>query len=348
MRVQTDGLNVNLQYHRVDADPFRVYGLLFEKDQFCRMPEERAKAVSKGVYDLHRNTSGGRVRFVTDSARIGIRAKLCNIAKMSHFSLTGSAGFDLYTGAGTGQVYCGTFRSSFHTTEKLEGVLEFTEKKERIVTINFPLYSDVSSLEIGLDPGAEIKAAPDYRYEKPIVYYGSSITQGGCASRPGNSYQNIISRHLDVNYVNLGFSDSGRAETAMAEYLSGLKMRAFICDYDHNAPDVLYLEKTHFPLYRTIREKQEELPIVFVTAPEILQNPEVRRTPDGYEERREVIRRTFQRAQSLGDRNVYFIDGAELFEGEDYDACTVDGRHPNDLGFYRMARRIEKEIVRFL
>ena len=125
----------------------------------------------------------------------------------------------------------------------------------------------------------------------------------------------------------------------MVQYLADLKMSIFVCDYDHNAPDAEYLKKTHMPLYRAVRAKQPELPIIFVSSPDILQSPEC------FIPRREVIRETYQTALEEGDKNVYFIDGAELFAGEDWDSCTVDGCHPNDLGFYRMARRIEKEIV---
>ena len=199
-----------------------------------------------------------------------------------------------------------------------------------------------SDSDIYLEKDAVILEATPYSHNVPIVYYGSSITQGGCASRPGNSYQAIISRRLDADYINLGFSGSGKAEEAMVQYLAELEMSVFVCDYDHNTPDVEYLKKTHLPLYRTVRTKQPNLPIILISAPNILMNPE------GFLTRREVIRETYQIALDEGDKNVYFIDGAELFAGEDWDSCTVDGCHPNDLGFYRMAMRIEKELVRCL
>lgn len=209
-------------------------------------------------------------------------------------------------------------------------------------TINFPLYDGVKELYIALKKGAVILEPTPYSHSVPVVYYGSSITQGGCASRPGNSYEAIISRRLDVDYRNLGFSGSGKAEDLMAQYLADLEMSIFVCDYDYNAPDVEYLEKTHLPLYRAVRSKQPNVPIIFVSAPDILMDPET------FVPRREVIRRTYTIALEEGDRNVYFIDGAELFDGDDWDSCTVDGCHPNDLGFYRMAMRIEREIVQLL
>lgn len=146
------------------------------------------------------------------------------------------------------------------------------------------------------------------------------------------------SRRLDTDYINLGFAGNCKAEAMMIQYLANLKMSVFVCDYDHNTPDAEYLQKTHLPLYRSIRAKQPNLPIVFLSAPTIIANMEE------YAARREIIRESYREALNEGDENVYFIDGAELFAGEDWDSCTIDGVHPNDLGFYRMAMRIEKEL----
>ena len=126
----------------------------------------------------------------------------------------------------------------------------------------------------------------------------------------------------------------------MADYLAGLKMSALVCDYDCNAPSREYLQATHLPLYRAIRKAQPETPVLFLSSPLIL------RKLEEFSPRREVIKATYETALAEGDKNVFFIDGAELFAGDDWDSCTVDGAHPNDLGFYRMALRIERELRR--
>ena len=143
----------------------------------------------------------------------------------------------------------------------------------------------------------------------------------------------------NAQYVNLGFSGSALAEDAIAQYLAGLDMSVFVCDYDHNVPDAAYLRQTHFRLYETIRKAQPELPIIFLSAPCILLKK------DPFTERRKIIYDTYQAALNKGDKNVYFIGGEELFAGDGWDSCTVDGTHPNDLGFYRMAMRIEKTLI---
>lgn len=297
------------------------------------MPEAVAKTVSPGVYALHTNTAGGRVRFATNSPRIHIRAKLDNPGKMPHFALTGSCGFDLYTG----RRYAGTFVPPFDVKKKFESTLTVPEDLNdgtmRTYTLHFPLYSDVISLHIGIDKDAALCAPEAYRFEKPVVYYGSSITQGGCASRPGNAYENIVSAVLDCDHINLGFSGNAKGEDTMVAYLANLDMRVFVCDYDHNAPTVQHLLETHEKLFHAVRGKHPDLPVVFMTRPQFYLTRDE-------QERLAVVRRTYENALAAGDRNVYFLPGPGLLEESVRDTALVDNCHPNDSGFVSMANAV--------
>ena len=170
------------------------------------------------------------------------------------------------------------------------------------------------------------------RFDKPIVFYGSSITQGGVASRPGNAYTAIASRRLCCDHINLGFSGSAKGESEIAEYIAGLDMKAFVYDYDHNAPNSEHLRLTHEKLYRRIRESHSDIPYIMISKPTGYEHDRVRRA---------IIMDTYRNAVNDGDENVYFLDGATLFVGDEREACTVDGCHPNDLGFYRFAKALE-------
>ncbi len=323
--------------------PFALHGVFYDEKEarYRRVPSDVAEATSTGVVGLSRQTAGGRVRFRTDSPYIAIRAVMDNTSLMSHMPLTGQSGFDIYRVLDDGK---DTYYRSFVPPRGVsEGYSSghFTDGVYRDYTINFPLYDRVKELYIALKRTAHVSAPTPYKYEKPVVYYGSSITQGGCASRPGNAYQAIISREFSCDHINLGFSGSAKGEASMAEFIAGLPMSVFVLDYDHNAPTLEHLENTFYPFYRIVREKNPALPIVFVSASDILRDT----TGKGrYTLSRDLIRREYERARAEGDENVYFIDGAELFAGEEWDACTVDGTHPNDLGFYRMAKRIGKEV----
>lgn len=324
-------------YFSCTEKPFRLYGISAVKNGFERMPGDIAQKVNDGVKRLNTNTAGGRVRFMTDSEYISIRAKMTSIGKMPHFALTGSAGFDLYSDNN----YIGTFVPPFNISDGYESKLMTGISGMHLITLDFPLYSSVSSLDIGLCAGAQLSAPADYRITRPVVYYGSSITQGGCASRPGNSYESIISRELDCDYINLGFSGSAHGEKAMAEYIAGLDMSAFVLDYDHNSPGVQHLESTHYPMYQTVRRQNPDVPVIMLSRPQSRLNDEEKR-------RRDVILKTYLKARGDGDSNVYFIDGGEILNIFGGDSGTVDNCHPNDLGFMCMAKAIGAVLKKVL
>ncbi len=331
-----------LQFFDIREEPFRVYGLYDCKNQsaFVRMPQNVAKAVSSGVESLSRNTAGGRVRFRTDSDVVVLHAVMPYVCRFSHMPMTGSAGFDLYVDDPVSGVsrYWRTFTPPRDMIDGYESEIRFFSKKMRYITIHFPLYSDVKDVLIGIDRTAELGKGLSYQNDDPIVCYGSSITQGGCASRPGNCYQNILSRRMHLDFLNLGFSGSGKAEDSMIDYLAGLRMSAFICDYDHNAPNAEHLKKTHYKLYEAIRQSHPTVPYL------ILSKYDFDARYEESIERRDVIFETYRRARDAGDKNVYYIDGSSVFRGPYEEMCTVDGTHPNDLGFALLSNAIEAEL----
>ncbi len=322
-----------LVFYRIPQRPFRLYGLEHDGRIFRRMPGTVAQQVSEKLFRVHTHTAGGRLRFVTDSTRIAIRV-CCEAVRMPHFPLTATGGFDLYCG----QQHCGTFIPPGEFRQTYESLVYLEPDGERLLTLHFPLYAQVFSLEIGLEAGAVLKEAPNYRIEKPVVYYGSSITQGAAASRPGMNYENLLSRRLDCDHINLGFSGSARGEQAMAAYISGLEMSAFVLDYDHNSP-IAELQQNHRRFYETIRLAQPELPILILPRPRFYQNYETL-------VRQKVILETYEAARKRGEP-VFFISGPELMEQAGYDG-TVDQIHPNDLGYASMAAGIERVLQRIL
>ncbi len=334
----------DVRYYDVREDPFEVYGLYNYRTEpdFKRMPDEVAQSISEGVAVLYKSTAGGRVRFSSDSLYVGIRAVMPYISHSSHFALSGSAGFDLFVDdpeTGISRFHR-PFRPDIDVKGGYESIIKFKTRKLRHFTIHFPSYSHVQTLWIALQEDATVGKGMAYKNTLPIIYYGSSITQGGCATRPGNTYQNIISRRFNMDYVNLGFSGNGKAEDAMIDYLASLPMSAFVSDYDHNAPHANYLRQTHCKLYQAIRATHPDIPYVMLSRADF---------DCEYESniiRRDVIMDTYRYARAQGDQNVYYIDGAGVFRGPYTDMCTVDGCHPTDLGFALMADAIGDELRR--
>ena len=321
------------KFYNIENEPFKIYGVYKAEgeEHFRRIPADVAEATSRGVFGLARHCAGGRVRFKTDSVKIAVRAKMINVGQMSHATPLMQYGFDLYQDAQSSK-YIGSFKPVINASREYESVINVPAGVKEL-TLNFPLYGCVGSLEIGVTEDASISAHTPYKYENPIVYYGSSITQGGCTTRPGKSYQSIISRRLDYNYVNLGFSGNAKAEDVICEYMSKLTMSAFVCDYDHNAPNPEHLQNTHFKLYQTVRAAYPTIPYIMVS------RPDFKYTQDDFE-RRAIIMESYIKARRSGDKNVYFVDGSEFFAGKGFLEMTVDGVHPTDDGFAEMAKSI--------
>ncbi len=332
----------DLVLYDVRETPFQLYGLYDPVNEpvFKRIPTDVAEKTSNGVTMLHTNTAGGRVRFSTDSPYVVIKAVLPNVSASIKMPTTASCGFDLYADApdGSDSFYVGTFvppadpQGGYTAKLALDGVPGM-----RAFTINFPLYTNVSALYVGVAKDSRLEAGVPYRSKSPIVFYGSSITQGACASRPGTAYTAQVARRFGMDHRNLGFSGSGKAEDAILDYMAGLDMAVFVSDYDHNAPDPAYLAQTHAKLYHAIREKHPNIPYIMLSRPDFYAYQKPLAGTKHSKERRAVVMNTFMEALAKGDENVYFIDGERLLPN---DGCTVDALHPNDLGFYFMAEAV--------
>lgn len=341
-KLETELPETDIVWFDGNDDIFVKYGVANTDKDYLRMPSTVAKSVNEGVAALCNNTSGVRIRLCTDSPYIAIKSVFPYLCRFPHMPLTGTSGFDLYKEVAGRQFFVGAYRPSFEKEKGFEGIVYTNNTSGKAVNyiLNFPPYNAVSKLYIGLKKESITETPDKYINKKPVMFYGSSITQGGCASRPGNIYQNILSRELNMDYFCMGFSGSAKGEKEIADYMAGLEMCAFVSDYDYNAPSVEHLERTHFALYEAIRNKNPELPYIMITLPSKGINEAV--------SRRKIIMESYIKALDRGDKNVYFIDGGSLFAGDEYDNCTVDGCHPNDLGFYRMARGIMpilKEIL---
>ncbi len=339
-KVETNIRKDDLKFYDVKQAPFGLHGVFYENGMFRRTPEQVARSISQGLIFTHSNTAGGRVRFRTDSPYVAIHAEMPAIAKMPQVTMTGSAGFDLYVKEAGEQKYVETFMPPFDIENGYESVIDFGSAEMREITIYLPIYSNITCLLVGLAEKASLCPPISYKTQIPVVYYGSSITQGGCASRPGNAYESIISRKLDCDFINLGFAGSAMGEAEIADYIKSLRMSAFVFDYDHNSPSVEHLAATHQRMFRQIRSENPNLPILILSRPKYsLTGEELRR--------RAVIEKTYTDAKASGDEHVYFVDGPELMSLAGNDG-TVDNCHPNDLGFASMALAVAKVLEQLL
>jgi len=306
---------------------------------YWRLPDEESAQVSDYIRERSKTACGGRVRFRTDSKNVTIKMGLKSLGVDPCMAVCASAGADVLVGTGIHSKYIGQInpRNYENFTPELSFRLDGSMQQ---VTVNLPRNEPITGVWITIDDDASILAPLPHSRPGKLCFYGSSITEGGCCSRPGNAYTAVVARWLDMDYVNWGFSGNARGEDEMADIICRRDFAAFIYDYDHNAPDAAHLEKTHERFFRRIRSAHPDMPVIIMTKPDFDPDPEVNAA------RREIIRRTYTKAVAAGDKHVYFLDGEQFFGLLGRDMCTVDGCHPNDLGFFRMAEQVYATLIK--
>lgn len=320
----------------VPSEYVNLFGVSYDKEfGFHRMPIDISSKVSPNVNYLQFHTAGGRIAFSTDSKIITIHVKYPALEKMYHMALTGQAGFALCEVVNGQEQHVHTYRMTFDDNNGfVDSSRAFKKSKMRDFVLHMPLYNKVSELKLEIEEGSSIKPFNPYKNIKPVLYYGSSITQGGCASRSDHSYQDFICKWNMIDYINLGFSGNCKGEKEMSKYISSIDCSVFVYDYDHNTPNPEHLKETHEPLFLEFRKSHPNTPVIFLSAPNFYVDPSI------YRVRRKIVKETYLNAIAAGDKNVYFIDGATIYPKKFRYECTVDESHPTELGFYFFAKKI--------
>jgi hypothetical protein len=337
-------------WHSPRKAPFQIAGLAWfaAEGLYRRMPAKPARPLPASVDSLANCTAGAQVRFRSDSKRVWVRVKLRAPHSMDHMPATGQCGFDCYVGPVGSMRYGGTARFK-HALDTYESALfSATGGGVRQYTLNFPLYQGVNDLEIGLDEGARVLPPAAWERGGRAVVYGTSITQGGCATRPGMAFLNILSRRINREFINLGFSGSGRGEPEVAEAIAQIeRVGLFVLDYEANCLSSERLRETMPEFIRILRAAHPRAPILVVSKIRYARELHDPAQLAGRLERRAFQKSLVARLRRAGDKRIFFQDGSG-FLGRDFDECAVDGAHPTDLGFLRMADGLEPAIRKCL
>lgn len=309
------------------------------KHRYDRLPAKAEGVVRAPVWTLAQDSAGMRYRFITDATFIRARwtVRKANRLALAHMPATGVSGVDLYVrDTDDAWHFLAVGRPEAAAAEQT--LIRGLASKSREYLLHLPLYNGVDSVEIGLPAGATFTAAPArYAGRKPIVFYGTSILQGGCASRPGMAYPSIISRTLDWPTVNLGFSGNGKTEPEMAGLLAELDPAAYVLDSLPNL-DLAQTKERVEPLIQTLRAKHPQTPIVLVENVTYSDSGFVESRRRKVTEVNAVLRKLYEKLRAAGDRHIHYVHTSHLLGGDGED--TVDGTHPTDLGFQRMAQGI--------
>jgi len=303
---------------------------------YDRLPAKAHEVVRPPVWSLSHHTAGMCLCFATDAPSVKVRWTVrSERLAMPHMPATGVSGIDLYTKASDGRW---VFRHNGRP-QAVSNEASFAVTPRAACMVYLPLYNGVKTLEIGIDKDATLStpSASVHRQDKPVVFYGTSITQGGCASRPGMAFTAIVQRQLDVPVINLGFSGNGKMEPEMAELLAELDPAVYVLDCIWNMSSEMVAERVG-PFVRRLRKAHPDTPILLA---EDCSVSDTTPTPKGT-----ILRRIYQDLTSDGIAHLHFLANQDML-GTDRDG-TVDGVHPNDLGMMRQAAVFGKSLAAIL
>ncbi len=307
---------------------------------FDRLPTKAEGVVRKPVWDLSRHSAGMVTRFITDAPAIHVKYTLLSERlAMPHMPATGVSGIDLYAQDNEGN---DRWAAVVFPREQVieEPIAKGLRPGKRIYTMYLPLYNGVESLEIGIEGDFTFEPiAP--RTVKPVVFYGTSIMHGACASRPGLAIPAILGRRLHRPTINLGFSGNGRMEAEVAVLLSELDPCVFAIDCLPNMNEETITERA-VPLVKKLRAHKPDTPILLVEDRAFTNTRFFPAREETHRTNRLALRSALRTLQDAGIDNLYYLQGDDLL-GSDGEAAT-DGSHPNDLGMIRYADAYEPAL----
>ena len=305
---------------------------------YDRLPAKAEGVVRDSVWNLSRHSAGMLTHFDTDATAINVRYSLLSKSlAMAHMPATGVSGIDLYAHDENGQPrWVSVFRPS-GGAEQSGPLVSGIDPGKRRFSAYLPLYNGVNKLEFGVKRGSYFEGVGP-RPDKPVVYYGTSITHGACASRPGMPHPAILERRLGKPAINLGFSGNGKMELEVGALLAEIDASVYVLDCLPNITADVVAANTG-PLVRLLRALRPDTPIVLVEDRTYASAWIKQSSRERHRSSRAALVRAYDALIEGGARDLYYVPGDDLL-GDD-DEATTDGSHPNDLGFMRQADAIE-------
>ncbi len=335
----------NFIYH--DARQYPLYGSVVPVEEgFTRFPKEMKEKVERELlYTLGTNTAGMAIRFSSDATDLSAKWVSTLELEMNHMTPVGIRGLDLYTLDENNEwTFVSSVRPTVNKKASKYTIVNGMERKMREYMLYMPLYDGIDSLYIGTDSLAVIQAPQVNlpKREKPIVVYGTSITQGACASRPGMAYTNILQREMNREFYNFGFSGNGQLDMPVAELLVKIDAGLYIFDCLPNNTATQLKERIE-PFYRYLRKHRPDVPILFIETPFFPIMRYNKGTADALFAKNEVLKEFYAKLKAEGAENIYYMESDEIFGGNT--EFTVDNYHFTDMGFRYFADKL-KPIIR--
>ena len=323
-----------------DAEVLNLYGKAVQEtaSRYSRLPASLSEVSRPGVWSLGQNSTGLYVRFRTDSPTLWVRWNSTNSFVMNHMTATGSRGVDLYVLNDGKWRFIAAGRPNTKAAVTEREIMSNMTSQMREYMLYLSLYDGIDELQIGSEEGHPVlkEEVPSPRTERPIVMYGTSITQGGCVSRPGMLYTSIMSRELNREFVNLGFSGNAFLDLEIAQLMASVKNPAvYVIAATENA-SVEQFEQRGETFFRILRDAHPNVPVVFVQA--VRYSYDILNQDDAaiMEAKMAACKKLYDSLLKAGEKNIYFTDPAATKSFADAES-SVDGCHLTDLGSMRFA-----------
>lgn len=341
-------VNASTKFYDATQFPLLGKGVGHTSKPYNRLPDSLENITRKPVWNLSLNSAGMAVRFASNSTEIKASWKSTQGNKMNHMTEAGTRGLDLYVLGDDGRwAFAGSGRPKVDSLKNTVSIIANMAPKEREYMLYLSLYDGVDSLYIGIDSAATISQPKVNlpKREKPIVFYGTSILQGGCASRPGMAHTNILERWLNRETINFGFSGNGQLDLEVAEVIKNIDAGMFILDFVPNA-SVQQMNEKMVRFYKIIRDAHPTTPMIFLEDPRFPSAKFDDKMRSEVAKKNATVGRIFNEMKAAGDKNIYFLRSDKMI-GTDNEA-TVDGIHFTDLGFMRYCDFILPTIKKHL
>jgi hypothetical protein len=327
-----------------DGQEFTIIGKFHAEKNYVRFPQEYRTKLREEVWGLGQHSAGISIRFCSNASEIIVRWTVKGDNSMDHMPSTGVKGIDLYAFIDNHWKYVNTGRVQGKNNEFI--LVKSAGNTYREYLLNLPLYDGIETLSIGINSNAQI-SLPKANYliaKKPVVYYGSSIAQGGCASRPGMAFTNILARAMNRSFINMGFSGNGTFDQSVGEAMCEIDASLYVIDCNPNTKTELIYERA-VELVNQLKKNRPEVPVLLVEG--FYYENGLGKPEDSVTEKKRIeLRRAFKVLQESGVQQIYYQKGDGMI-GYDHEG-TVDGVHPNDVGMLRFAEAIQPVIEKIL
>lgn len=337
-----------LVYH--DARLLPLYGTVVKADSlniWKRLPDSLDATIRPDLFDLGSNTAGMYLRFASNTTAISVRWKSLKKFNMNHMTPTGIRGLDLYVmQPDSSWTFMNSVRPRVHDYLTTYSVVDQLERREREYILYLPLYEGIDSLYIGIDSAAYIvenKIDLPCR-KRPVVMYGTSILQGGCATRAGMAHTNILGRMMNREIINLGFSGNAKLDVEIARLMANVENAGmYVIDCMPNNTTENF-RKNIEPFYFALREARPDVPILFIESPYFPISRFKSDVMDALKGKNRALRDFYDRRIAAGDKNLYYMYGEEVLGDEE---GTVDNYHFTDGAFRFFAGKLLPLIEKY-